>query len=127
MEHKQIVSESGKALLERVRRICMKLPEVAEKVDGFGHSSFRVKDKPFTMLGEHDAVTSLSIKASLETQDILLQQDRYVRTPYIGQHGWVSLRSTEDVDWKEVEELLVEGYCLAAPKRLVKQLMETAT
>jgi hypothetical protein len=126
MEHNKLIkSESSKAFLASVRALCMRLPEVTEQVDSFGHTSFRVKDKPFVMLGEKEEKASLAIKTTLETQEFLLQQSRYFKTRYVGQHGWVSLRSIDDADWKEIEELLIEGYSRSAPKRLVQQLNET--
>ncbi|MDF2964413.1 MAG: MmcQ/YjbR family DNA-binding protein, partial [Paenibacillus sp.] len=55
------------------------------------------------------------------TQELLLQQqDAYFKTPYIGHHGWVSVRSVQAMNWQEVEPLIVEGYLQAAPKRIAK-------
>jgi predicted DNA-binding protein (MmcQ/YjbR family) len=64
----------------------------------------------------------MSIKADLYTQDRLIRRGAYVRTPYIGQHGWVSVEAGSELDWDEVEELVVDGYRHAAPKRLLKLL-----
>ncbi|SDO02616.1 hypothetical protein SAMN04487897_107120 [Paenibacillus sp. yr247] len=50
----QFVTVKGLELLSKVRTFCSELPEVEEKVDGFGHTTFRVKDKPFVMMGETD-------------------------------------------------------------------------
>ena len=118
--HKQITSEKGEALLAKVRDICMSLPEVTEAVDGFGHTSFRVTDKPFVMMGEGEGVTSLNIKTLLETQDMLVQKEGYSKSAYIGRHGWVSLQTDRELDWQEIRELMIEGYLRTAPKRLVK-------
>ena len=39
--------------------------------------------------------------------------------PYLGHRGWVDLwLDAAPIDWAEVRELLVESYCLTAPKRL---------
>lgn len=124
MHNPSIKSAKGKQLLEKVRSECIKQPEVTEAVDAFGHTSFRVKDKPFVMIGEHAEAekASLSIKTSPFTQEVLLQQEHYYKTPYIGQHGWVSIREFDRVEWQEIVGLIEEGYCLAAPKRLLKQL-----
>lgn len=43
--------------------------------------------------------------------------------PYLGRRGWVGLwLDTPGVDWSEVEEIMIEFYGLAAPKRLVALL-----
>jgi predicted DNA-binding protein (MmcQ/YjbR family) len=127
VSHDQIQSTQGLALLTRVRAYCSKLPEVEEKVDGFGHTTFRVKDKPFIFMGETDGQVSTSLKTNLTTQEFLLGQEgtAFKKTPYIGQHGWVSIMNIELVPWEEIEDLIVEGYARTAPKRLVQQLKAT--
>ncbi|WNR44000.1 MmcQ/YjbR family DNA-binding protein [Paenibacillus roseipurpureus] len=124
MSHSQITSAHGLALVARFREICSTLPEVVEKIDGFGHITFRVKDKPFIFLGETAGEVSTSLKTNLTTQEFLLGQDDtpFHKTPYIGQHGWVSLSNVELVPWTEIQDLVVEGYARTAPKKLVQQL-----
>ncbi|MBP1155900.1 MULTISPECIES: MmcQ/YjbR family DNA-binding protein [unclassified Paenibacillus] len=125
MEHdKRVKSGKGLDVLERVRETCACMLEVEEKVDSFGHSSFRVNNKPFVMIGENDHEGSIAIKTDHASQEILLQQGRYYKTPYIGQHGWVSLRLTEVLDWAELNDLIVEAYLRIAPKRLARRLKE---
>lgn len=112
-------------MLERVRNICAELPEVEEIVDGFGHNVMKVRGKTFVIMGENEgAAAGLSIKSDKEKQFLLLQQGGYVKTPYIGQHGWVSIDKTAAPDWDELAVLIKEAYLLAAPKRLVKQVLE---
>ena len=110
-------------ILNQLRRICAQLPEVVEERDGFGHFSFRVGKRSFVIVGAgEDGRGSMSIKADLYTQDRLIRGGGYERTPYIGQHGWVSIEAGSEPDWTEIEELVVDGYRRAAPKRLVKLL-----
>lgn len=42
---------SAPAAIERLRETVAGLPEVVEKIDKFGHVAFRVRDKPFVMIG----------------------------------------------------------------------------
>lgn len=126
VEHdKRLKSKQGLEMLEKVRLICRDLPEVEEIVDGFGHTTFKVKGKSFIIMGEneHAEGAGISFKSDRENQEILLQQGRYMKTPYIGQHGWVSTRKDELLDWDELSVLLKEAYLRAAPKRLVKQVL----
>ncbi|TBL77829.1 MmcQ/YjbR family DNA-binding protein [Paenibacillus thalictri] len=127
MAHQQITSEEGLELLSKVRNYVSRYAEVKEHVDGFGHTSFRVNNKPFVMMGENEEGTTLSIKTDIPTQELLLQQGHFKKTPYIGQHGWVTLLSNDHADWQELHELLMEGYCRTAPKRLVKQYIKEVT
>lgn len=111
------------AVIERVRGLCRRLPEVAVEVDGFGHTSFRVAKKPFVIIGAwEDGEPSLSFKADHTTQEALIRRGRHHRTPYIGQHGWVSYNKDAAVDWGEVEDLVLDGYRRVAPKRLLRQV-----
>ncbi|PYI55745.1 MmcQ/YjbR family DNA-binding protein [Paenibacillus flagellatus] len=119
----QLKSERGIDVLKRTRRICMPLPEVAENVDGFGHVVFQVGGKTFVRLGEHNGHVGLSFKSDLETQHLLIQQGGYYRTPYVGQHGWVSAEMPPD--WDALADLLKEAYLRTAPKKLVKRLLES--
>ena len=43
-------------------------------------------------------------------------------TPYIHQHGWVTRRLAEPVDWDEVEQHLLDSYRLQALKRMLRAL-----
>lgn len=121
---KRINSQQGNDLLAKVRVIANRFPEVTEAVDKFGHTSFRVKDKPFIMLGENDDGASLAIKTLKTTQQLLLEQnDRYFKTPYIGQHGWTSFYN-KDLNWDEIEGYIQEAYLRTAPKKLSKEVLE---
>jgi predicted DNA-binding protein (MmcQ/YjbR family) len=109
-------------LLAALRGVCRRLPEVQEVVDGFGHTTFRVGKKSFLIAGMGEDGHAISIKADRETQAFLVRLGPWYRTPYIGQHGWVSIADPLEGDWEEVSGLIVDGYRLAAPKRLKSRL-----
>ncbi len=117
----RILSPTGRKLLERLRKIALKFPECHETLDGFGHTAFRVGKKTFIMMGEGPDGTALAIKATRQRQAELIESGRYIRTPYIGQHGWVTLAGKKQ-NWKEIEGLIADAYCLAAPQRLSAKL-----
>lgn len=120
--HAQIRSSAGLALIERFRGLTADLPEVEEAIDKFGHTSFRVRDKPFVILGEQGDQPSLSLKSDRHTQRYLIEHTAFVKTPYIGQHGWVTLDDVDGADWDHVEQLVRDGYRLAAPKSLARRV-----
>jgi predicted DNA-binding protein (MmcQ/YjbR family) len=95
---------------------------VTEEVDGFGHTTFRVRKKSFVIAGMGERGTSVSIKSDPVNQALLVDRGPWYRTPYIGQHGWVSVDSPLERDWHEIAELIVDGYRLAAPRSLAKRL-----
>lgn len=115
-------SPAGRKLLKALRKICGPLPEVTEEIDGFGHTTFRVRKKSFVIAGMGEGGTAISIKSDPTNQALLVDRGPWYRTPYIGQHGWVSVDDPLERDWQEIAELIVDGYRLAAPRRLVELL-----
>jgi predicted DNA-binding protein (MmcQ/YjbR family) len=111
-------------VFSRLERICARLPETETALDKFGHTSYRIANKPFVILGEDQGKPSLSVKADLATQDVLVRGGQYYRTPYVGQHGWVTLRDDIAANWDEVEGLIRDAYKRVAPKRLVDHLLD---
>lgn len=120
--HGQLDTPGGRELLQALREACRGLPEVEEVVDGFGHRTFKVRRKSFLIAGMGEEGSAISIKSDPYTQAALVRRGPYYRTPYIGQHGWISLDEPLGHDWAEVVELILDGYRLAAPKRLLARL-----
>jgi predicted DNA-binding protein (MmcQ/YjbR family) len=112
-------------MIARIRKICLDLPEVEEKPFG-GHTSpaFRVRDKLFVMIGED--TSTMTVKAPEGEQTILVKADaeRFFVPKYVGPKGWVGVRLDLGTppDWEEMAELIIESYCLIAPKRLAAQV-----
>ncbi len=100
---------------ERVRRFCLAFPDSAEVIQ-FGHPFFKWRGKPFTVLSDHEN-DLLSIKVEKEVQPIFLQDPRFTKTAYVGQHGWISIRLTSSLDWEEIEALIEGSYRLVSSKK----------
>ncbi|MED3563826.1 MmcQ/YjbR family DNA-binding protein [Bacillus xiapuensis] len=111
-------------MLECARNICLALPEAVEHIDGFGHITFKINEKSFVITGESENGFSLSFKSDRETQALLLLKEKFFKTPYIGRHGWVTIKNPNGEDWDELTDLMQEAYLRAAPKRLVKKWNE---
>jgi predicted DNA-binding protein (MmcQ/YjbR family) len=110
---------------ERLRSICLSLPEATEKPFG-GHTdpTWRVRDKIFAMCDEghdHASRPSLWCKAPPGAQDVLVGSDpqRFFVPPYVGHNGWVGVWLDGSVDWDFVAGLVADSYRMTAPKRLV--------
>lgn len=118
----QLRTPEGQRLLAALRDVCGRLPEVDENIDGFGHTTFKVRRKSFVIAGMGEDGMAVSIKSDLANQDLLVRRGPYYRTPYIGQHGWITVDRPLEHDWAEVAQLIVDGYRLAAPKRLAARV-----
>ena len=64
----------------------------------------------------------VSVKADHASQALLIAREGFERTPYIGQHGWVSLEDPLRHDAAEVAALVEDAWRLAAPRTLVQRL-----
>ena len=110
-------------LIEKTKKLASKLPEVDVSIDGFGHTTFKVGKKSLVLIGGgEDGNGSISIKADTDTQRALIKRGPWIRTPYIGQHGWVTAWGDAKLDWKEIAVLLEDAYRASAPKRLLRHL-----
>ena len=114
--------------LTRLRKICDSLPQ-AHEVEAWGEPTFRVKNKMFAMYanaGNHhgEGQHAVWIKATHETQDFMVRSapKRFFKPPYVGPSGWIGVILDQKTDWAGLRELLMDGYCLVAPKKLVKEL-----
>ena len=105
-------------ILERLRRICLALPE-ANEVTTWGHPTFRAGKRMFAVFEQYRGEWSIAFKAGLAAQASLLKDHRFYLTPYIGQQGWVSLKVRGRVSWKEIERLVFQSYRLVALKRML--------
>jgi hypothetical protein len=120
------VSASGNPV-ERLRRICLALPEVTERLS-HGSPSFFVRDKKqFVSVDDHHhGVDHLAFwcAAPPGAQEALLatDPDQYFRPPYVGHRGWVGVRIDRDPDWAEVAEIVHDAFRQVAPKGLSARL-----
>jgi hypothetical protein len=112
---------------DRVRALCLALPEAVESEPG-QHSAFTVRGKKFAYyLDDHhgDGRRSICCRAPSGENTALADADpqRYFIPAYIGPRGWVGYYvDLGHENWREVSELVVESYRLAAPKRLAAAL-----
>jgi predicted DNA-binding protein (MmcQ/YjbR family) len=105
-----------KNILAKLREICLALPKTSETTT-FGHPTFQVGTKTFTVLEIYQGVLSICVKVGKPMQPVFLEDARFYRTPYVGQHGWVSLRANTPLDWNEIGELVRGSYELVSVKK----------
>jgi hypothetical protein len=110
--------------LERIREICLGLPETSER-PSHGAPTFFVRGKrPFVMvLTDHhgDGRFAIWCPAGDGVQQMLVEADaeRFFVPPYVGHRGWLGIRLDRDVHWDELEGLIEDAYAEVAPAKLV--------
>ena len=109
--------------LDRVREICLALPE-AREVEAWGAPTFRVNNKIFAMYSansHHSAgrVALWMMSVSVE-QDFVVRArpDCYFKPPYVGPSGWIGAWLDQRPRWEEIAELIRDAYRRRAPKKL---------
>jgi hypothetical protein len=113
------------AVLERLRSICLALPETSERLS-HGSPSFFVREKRcfLMVVDDHhgDGVFGVWCAAPPGNQELLIDVDpsRFFRPPYVGHRGWLGVRLNHGVDWDELEGIVEDAFAVVAPKRLLE-------
>jgi predicted DNA-binding protein (MmcQ/YjbR family) len=82
------------------------------------HPIFRVEKRMFAVLEENKGELGICLKVGTLLQGVFLDDPRFSRTPYIGKHGWVTLRVyAAQLDGSEIRELVKGSYDLVAPAK----------
>ena len=111
----------GEKQIERVRRICLSLPETWEKIS-HGEPTWFVGKKVFAMFSNNhhsDGHIAVTLPVPIGVQAALIDSSpkKFYKPPYVGVRGWVGI----ELDCISDEELafhLREAWLLIAPERL---------
>ena len=115
-----------KRTLERIRRICLALPEVSERLS-HGAPTFFVRGKrAFVMvLTDHhgDGRFAIWCAAPDGFQGMLVEADpeRFFVPPYVGHRGWLGVRLDRSLDWDELTGIVEDAFAEIAPRTLVER------
>ncbi|MFC5667709.1 MmcQ/YjbR family DNA-binding protein [Kitasatospora misakiensis] len=124
----------GAPALDRLRAVCLALPEVAERVShgeptwfagpgrraraaGRGPPGAGRRARVFVMLADHHHDDRLAFwcPAAAGAQEFLVTEEpeRFFRPPYVGHRGWIGVRlDVPPVDWERIEDLVADAHAL---------------
>ena len=108
--------------IERVRQLCLALPETSERLS-HGEPTFFVHKKVFVMFANnhHDdghIAVWLPVPPGIQTTLIESSPDVYFRPPYVGHRGWVGIELARISD-EDLSYHIRVAWELTAPKRLL--------
>ena len=110
--------------LQRLRELCLALPEAQEKLS-HGEPTWFVR-KVFVSYAayHHDDRLAFWCAAPPGVQEELVAEepDRFFRPPYVGHRGWLGVRLDVEPDWDELAEICADAYRQVAPKTLIAEL-----
>jgi hypothetical protein len=117
-------------LAERLRAICLALPEVTERPSHGAPAWFIGDKKSFVTLwadGHHDNQFPhlwCAAPPGAQAAAIAVDSARFFRPPYVGGRGWIGVRldTPPPIDWAEIADLCQDAYRAVAPARLIAQL-----
>ena len=119
-----LLAERSQQILAALREICLGLPETSEGAQ-FGNPVWKAGKKTFCGVHHHGGRLHLQFWVGAEMQTMLtFEADRYQIPAYIGHNGWINLDVEDEVNWDEVEELVLISYRHFALKRMLKALGE---
>jgi hypothetical protein len=112
--------------LESLRKLCLALPEMTERLS-HGEPTWFVRDKKTVVTyanHHHDDRLGFWCAAPPGVQEGLVGSDpeRFFRPPYVGHRGWLGVYLDVPVDWDEIAEIVEDSYRVVAPRGLVAQL-----
>ena len=107
--------------IDKLRAICLALPEAVEDFEGVGSPAYKVRGKIFAMHHGMNARTSMWCKAPSGFQEVIVgaEPERFFVPPYVGKHGWIGLWLDVEQDWGLIADLVEDSYRITAPKRLI--------
>ena len=107
--------------LERVRHICLALPEAIEKLS-HGEPTFFVGKKVFAMFANNHhndgrVAVWLPVPPGMQPMMIEASPEKFFKPPYVGVRGWVGIELAQ-IDEEELTFHLHTAYRQIAPKKL---------
>ena len=119
-------------IAERVRALCLALPEVTVRVDyslspaRSTAQSFDIRRRSFCLLVAVKGPTGkpiplLVLRADPDERRALLAIGHPFYASRAGRDR-IRVLLTEDTDWEEIRELVIESYRVLAPKKLTARL-----
>jgi hypothetical protein len=111
----------SKREFERVRKLCLSLPETFEKLS-HGEATFFVKKRCFVMFSTNhhgDGNFAIVCNAPEGAQEILTNSDpeNFYVPPYVGSAGWIGVRLDRGIAWEMVSSVVKDAYAVTLQKQ----------
>ena len=109
------------ALIDRVRKIALALPDAYEKLS-HGESTFFNKQGSFVMVDNHHHGSkhlSLWVNAPPGAQESLVEGDpeHFFVPPYVGKSGWLGIHLDTGLKWPVIADLIAQAHATTAARK----------
>lgn len=118
-------TKADERAIERLRKICLALPDATEKL-AWGEPTWRA-GKIFAQMDTHHhgaEHVAVWLPAAFGVQEELVAAlpAVFFVPPYVGVKGWIGVRIDRSPDWKTIARLVADAYRLVAPPKSVAKL-----
>jgi hypothetical protein len=108
--------------LDRVRHICLELPETSEKLS-HGEPTFFVQNRVFVMFADNHhndgrIAVWLPVPSGFQGDLIETSPDTYFTPPYVGVRGWVGI-NLDRIGEDDLRFMIHTAWELIAPKKVL--------
>ncbi len=107
---------AAKTPLDRLRAICLALPDVNEKLS-HGAPTWRTPKRMFASYADPDTHHGAGrhavwLYSQSHNQELMIAErpERFFSPPYVGCHGWVGMWLDQRVSWREVREVVTDAH-----------------
>jgi len=119
-----IHADQRERTLERLRELCLALPETSERPSHGAPTFFVGGKRSFLMVvtnHHRDGRFAIWCAAPDGVQAMLVEADpeRFFVPPYVGHRGWLGVRLDRGLDWNELAGIVEDAYAEIAPAKLV--------
>lgn len=116
-------------IVQRVRAICLAMPEASVRLDfsltrtRSTAQSFDIRRRSFCLLvamesPKGESLPLLVLRADPEEREALLSAGHPFFPPRRAAQDRIGVWLTDETDWEEIREVVMESYRLVAPKKL---------
>jgi len=115
------MKRASEKTIERVRKICLAMPETMEKLS-HGEPTWFARNRVFVTLSNNhhnDGNVAIVCNAPEGAQEALVEAEpeHFYRPPYVGSAGWIGVRLDTGLDWKVIASLIVQAHEVTSAKR----------
>lgn len=112
--------------VEKLRALCLALPETTERLSHGEPTWFIRGKKTFVMYADHhhDDRVAFWCAAPEGAHEVFVAAfpERFFVPPYVGVRGWLGVYLDVPIDWGEIAALVEDAYRMVAPKTLLRAL-----
>ena len=102
-------------MIERIRKVCLALPDTTEDVKWGNDLVISVLGKMFAVVCLEPPHT-VSFKCAPEDQAELVEHEGIIPAPYLARYFWVQLADSSVLGWRELEQRLRASHELVRSK-----------